>query len=102
MYRAGMASILSQLAREGRLAVVDSISIEAPKTKLLAAKLKAMNLDHVMVISDAIDENLFLASRNLANVLVVEPRYADPLSLVFYKKVLVTKAAIEQLQEMYA
>ncbi len=102
MYRTGMASILSQLAREGRLAVVDSISIEAPKTKLLAAKLKAMNLDHVMVISDAIDENLFLASRNLANVLVVEPRYADPLSLVFYKKVLVTKAAIEQLQEMYA
>jgi large subunit ribosomal protein L4 len=102
MYRAGMASILSQLAREGRLAVVDSISVEAPKTKLLAAKLKAMNLDHVLVIADAVDENLFLASRNLANVLVVEPRYADPLSLVFYKKVLVTKAAIDKLQEMYA
>jgi large subunit ribosomal protein L4 len=102
MYRAGMASILSQLAREGRLAVVDSISVDAPKTKLLAAKLKAMNLDHVMVIADAVDENLFLASRNLANVLVVEPRYADPLSLVFYKKVLVTKAAIDKLQEMYA
>ena len=87
---------------EGRLAVVDSISIEAPKTKLLAAKLKAMNLDHVMVISDAIDENLFLASRNLVNVLVVEPRYADPLSLVHYKKVLVTKGAIDKLQEMFA
>jgi len=100
MYRAGMAAIFSQLAREGRLAVVDSISIEAPKTKLLAAKFKAMGLDSVLVISDVVDDNLLLASRNLANVLVVEPRYADPLSLVHYKKVLVTKAAIEQLKEM--
>jgi len=102
MYRAGMASILSQLARDGRLAVVDSIKVDAPKTKLLAAKFKAMGFDSVLVISDAVDENLALASRNLANVLVVEPRYADPLSLVFYKKVLVTKGAIEQLKEMYA
>ncbi|ACB36252.1 ribosomal protein L4/L1e [Leptothrix cholodnii SP-6] len=102
MYRAGMASIFSQLAREGRLAVIDSITLDAPKTKLLAAKLKAMNLDHVLVIADEVDENLFLASRNLANVLVVEPRYADPLSLVFYKKILVTKAAIDKLQEMFA
>jgi large subunit ribosomal protein L4 len=102
MYRAGMASILSQLARDGRLAVVDSISVDSPKTKLLAAKLKAMNLDNVLVIADEIDENLYLASRNLANVLVVEPRYADPLSLVHYKKVLVTKAAIDKLQEMFA
>jgi len=102
MYRAGMASIFSQLAREGRLAVIDSIGVEAPKTKLLAAKLKAMNLDHVLVIADEIDENLFLASRNLVNVLVVEPRYADPLSLVHYKKVLVTKGAIDKLQEMFA
>ncbi|MDZ7857166.1 50S ribosomal protein L4 [Sphaerotilus sp.] len=102
MYRAGMAAIFSQLAREGRLVVVDSLSVEAPKTKLLAAKLKAMNLEHVMVIADQIDENLFLASRNLANVLVVEPRFADPLSLVFYKKVVVTKGAIDKLQEMFA
>ncbi|ANH69325.1 50S ribosomal protein L4 [Mitsuaria sp. 7] len=102
MYRAGMVAILSQLAREGRLAVVDSISIEAPKTKLLAAKLKGMGLNHVMVISDQVDDNLLLASRNLPNVLVVEPRYVDPLSLVFYKKILVTKAAIEQLKEMLA
>jgi large subunit ribosomal protein L4 len=102
MYRAGMASIFSQLAREGRLAVVDSISVEAPKTKLLAAKFKAMGLDSVLVIADEVDENLFLASRNLANVMVVEPRYADPLSLVFYKKVLVTKGAIDKLQEMLA
>ncbi|HSB21500.1 MAG TPA: 50S ribosomal protein L4 [Burkholderiaceae bacterium] len=102
MYRAGMASILSQLARDGRLAVVDTLKVDAPKTKLLAAKLKAMGLQSVMVIADSVDENLALASRNLANVLVVEPRYADPLSLVFYKKVLVTKGAIEQLKEMYA
>ena len=102
MYRAGMAAIFSQLAREGRLAVVDSFSVESPKTKQLAAKFKAMGLDSVLVIADQVDENLFLASRNLANVLVVEPRYADPLSLVHYKKVLVTKAAIEQLKEMLA
>ena len=102
MYRAGMAAIFSQLAREGRLAVVDSISVDSPKTKALAAKFKAMGLDSVLVIAEQVDENLMLASRNLANVLVVEPRYADPLSLVHYKKVLVTKAAMEQLREMLA
>ncbi len=101
-YRAGVAAILSQLARDGRLAVIENFSVEAPKTKLVAAKLKALNLDHVLVIADTVDDNLALASRNLPNVLVVEPRYADPLSLVFYKKVLVTKAAIAQLQEMFA
>ena len=102
MYRAGMAAIFSQLAREGRLAVVDSLKIEAPKTKLLAAKLKAMNLQSVLVISEEVDDNLYFASRNLANVLVVEPRYADPVSLVHYKKVLVTKGAIDKLKEMFA
>ena len=75
---------------------------DRPKTKQLAAKFKAMGLESVLVIADEVDENLFLASRNLANVLVVEPRYADPLSLVFYKKVLVTKGAIEKLKEMLA
>ncbi len=102
MYRVGMASILSQLAREGRLAVVDSMRVESPKTKILAAKFKAMNLDSVLVIADEIDENLYLASRNLVNILVVEPRYADPVSLVHYRKVLVTKAAMGKLQEMFA
>jgi large subunit ribosomal protein L4 len=102
MYRAGMASILSQLAREGRLAVVDSLTVESPKTKVLAAKFKAMNLESVLVIADEVDENLYLASRNLVNILVVEPRYADPLSLVHYRKVLVTKAAMGKLQEMFA
>ncbi len=102
MYRAGMASILSQLAREGRLAVVDSLKVDSPKTRQLAAKFKAMNLDSVLVIAEEVDENLYLASRNLINVLVVEPRYADPVSLVHYKKVLVTKAAVEMLKEMFA
>ena len=102
MYRAGMASIFSQLAREGRLAVVDSLTVDSPKTKVLADKFKAMNLKSVLVIADVVDENLYLASRNLVNILVVEPRYADPLSLVHYKKVLVTKAAMDKLKEMFA
>ena len=102
MYRAGMASILSQLAREGRLAVVDSIKVDTPKTKVLADKFKSMNLDSVMVIAEEVDENLYLASRNLKNVFVVEPRYADPVSLVQFKKVLVTKGALDKLKEMFA
>ena len=102
MYRAGMASIFSQLAREGRLAVVESMKVDSPKTKQLAARFKAMKLDSVLVIADEVDENLYLASRNLGHVLVVEPRYADPVSLVHYKKVLVTKGAIDKLKEMFA
>ena len=102
MYRAGMASIFSQLVREGRLAVVDSLTVDSPKTKQLAEKFKAMNLQSVMVIADEVDENLYLASRNLVNVLIVKPRYADPVSLVHYKKVLVTKGAIDKLKEMFA
>ncbi|CUA95258.1 50S ribosomal protein L4 [Thiomonas bhubaneswarensis] len=99
-YRAGMRSLFSQLAREGRLVVVDSFTVDAPKTKLVAEKCKAMGLDSVMIIAEGADENLFLAARNLPNVLVVEPRYADPLSLLFYKKVVMTKGAVSQLQEM--
>ena len=102
MFRAGMASLLSQLVREGKLAVVESIKLDSPKTKPLAEKFKAMNLKSVLVIADEVDENLYLASRNIANVLVVEPRYADPVSLIHYKKVIVTKAALEKLKEMYA
>ena len=102
MYRAGMASIFSQLVRDGRLAVVESLTLESPKTKVLADKFKAMNLKSVLVIADEVDENLYLASRNLPNVMVVEPRYADPVSLVFFKKVVVTKAALAKLQEMFA
>src|SRR4051794_5221996 len=93
MYRAGICSILSQLAREERLVVVEGISLDAPKTKLLSQKLSGMGLESVMIITDKLEENLMLASRNLPHVLVVEPKHADPMSLVFYKKVVVTKAA---------
>lgn len=100
MYRAGMRSILSQLAREGRVMVVDELAVEAPKTKLLATKLRAMGLDSVLYIADDIDDTLMLAARNLPNVLLVEPRYMDPLSLIYYKKVLIAKGALVKLQEM--
>ena len=100
MYRAGMASILSQLAREGRLAVVESLSIEAPKTRLFAAKIKGMGYESVLVITDDLDENVFLASRNLPNVLVVEVQQADPVSLVRFSKVLLTKAALAKFEEI--
>ena len=100
MYRAGMCSILSQLAREDRLAVVESITVDAPKTKLLADKLKGMGLQSVLVITDGIDENLWLASRNLPNVLVVDAGSADPVSLVHFDTVLITKPALAKVQEM--
>ena len=102
MYRAGICSILSQLAREERLIVIDDLTIDAPKTKLLSQKLNGLGFDSVMIITDVLNENLELASRNLPNVLVVEPRHADPMSLVFYKKILVTKAALAKIEEMLA
>jgi large subunit ribosomal protein L4 len=102
MYRAGICSILSQLAREERLVVVEGISLDAPKTKLLSQKLSGMGLESVMIITDKLEENLMLASRNLPHVLVVEPKHADPMSLVFYKKVVVTKAALAMIEEMFA
>lgn len=100
MYRAGVCSILSQLARDDRIAVIDGLRVEAPKTRLLAEKLKAMGLDSVLIITDSVDENLYLAARNLKNVMVVEPRHADPLSLIYFKKVVVTKPAIAKLAEL--
>ena len=100
MYRAGMCSILSQLAREDRLAVVDPIELEAPKTKLLASRLRAMGLESTLILTDSLDENLLLAARNLPNVLVLEAKQADPLSLVHYGKVLITRPALSQVQEM--
>jgi len=103
MYRAGICSILSQLAREDRLAVIEELSVAAPKTKMLADKLKDMGLGNsVLVITDSADENLLLAARNLRGVLVLAPRYADPVSLVQYKKVILTKSAIAKIEEMLA
>lgn len=101
MYRAGVATILSQLAREDRLAVVESFSVEAPKTRLLSQKLKGMGLDSVLVITDELDENLFLSSRNLHHVLVLDVNEADPVSLVRFPKVLVTKGALAKMEEAW-
>jgi large subunit ribosomal protein L4 len=102
MYRAGLCSIFSKLAQDDRIVVIDSLSVEAPKTKLLADKLRGMGLQSVLVITDALDENLWLASRNLPHVLVLEARHTDPLSLVHFDKVLITKPALAAVQEMLA
>jgi large subunit ribosomal protein L4 len=102
MYRAGVAAILSQLAREDRLAVVENFAVDAPKTKLVAQKLKGLGLDSVLVITDSVDVNLMLAARNLPNVLVLEAQQADPVSLVRFPKVLMTKAAVAKMEEMLA
>lgn len=102
MYRAGMCSILSQLAREDRIVVVDEFRLDAPKTKLFAQKIKGMGFDSVLVITDSIDENLYLASRNLVGAAVVEAKHADPISLVHFDKVLMTKGAIETMREILA
>lgn len=102
MYRAGLASILSQLVREDRLKVVDSLTVDAPKTKLLAQKIKGMGLGRVLIITDNLDDNLYLSSRNLPDVLVVEAHQADPVSLVRFPSVLVTRNAIAKIEEMLA
>lgn len=100
MYRAGLAAILSQLAREDRLVVVDEFSIEAPKTKLVADKLKAMGFSSVLVLTDVLDDKLALASRNLRDVLVLEAHQADPVSLIRFPRVVLTKAALARMEEM--
>jgi len=102
MYRAGMASILSQLVREERLSVIEALTIDAPKTKVLAGKLKSMGMDDVLILTDRLDDNLLLSARNLPNVMVLEARHADPLSLMRFEKVLVTKAAVKHLEEALA
>jgi large subunit ribosomal protein L4 len=103
MYRAGLASIFSKLVSEGRLSVVDSLAIDAPKTKLLANKLKGMGFaDRVMIVTDNLDDNLWMSSRNLPNVLIVEPRHIDPVSMVRYGRVLMTSAAVKMVEEMLA
>jgi large subunit ribosomal protein L4 len=100
MYRAGMRSIFSQLAREGRLNIVENFNVDAPKTKLLVDKVKAMGLESVLIIADQVDENLYLASRNLHKVAVVEAQHADPLSLIHFQKVLITKPAVAKIEEL--
>jgi large subunit ribosomal protein L4 len=100
MYRAGLAAILSQLAREDRLVVIEDFSFDTPKTKLLAQKLKGMGLDSVLMVTAALEENIYLASRNLPRVLVLEVSETDPLSLIRFPKVLLTKSALAKFEEM--
>ena len=101
MYRAGIASILSQLVREERLKVIDAIAADSPKTRAFAKKVKSLGLEGtVLVVTDRLDENVFLASRNLPDVLVLEAREVDPVSLVRFNHVLLTKAAVGQFEEM--
>jgi large subunit ribosomal protein L4 len=100
MYRAGLCAILSQLAREDRLRVVDEFRLEQPKTKLLAQKVKAMGFEQVLVITDEVDQNLRLSSRNLPNVEIINVRHANPVALVRSQRVLLTKAAVAKLEEM--
>jgi large subunit ribosomal protein L4 len=101
MYRAGIAAILSQLVREERLSVIDALAIDAPKTKVFAQKIKGYGLTgSVLVVTEKLDDNLFLSSRNLPNVLVLETREVDPVSLVRFNHVLLTKGAVTQFEEM--
>ncbi len=100
MYRAGMASILSELARQDRLSVVEDLAVDAPKTRLFAQKIKGMGFDSVLVVTDALDENTYLASRNLPNVLVLEVNETDPVSLIRFPKVLMTKSAVAKFEEI--
>jgi large subunit ribosomal protein L4 len=101
MYRAGIASILSQLVREDRLAVIDTLAVDSPKTKLFAQKIKGYGLPGtVLVVTDKLEENVYLGSRNLPNILVLETREVDPVSLVRFEHVLLTKAAVAQFEEL--
>jgi large subunit ribosomal protein L4 len=101
MYRAGMASILSQLAREDRIRVVEEFKVPQPKTKLLAQKVKSMGFSEVLVITDEMDSNLTLSSRNLPNVEVIAAKQANPVALVRYPTVLLTRGALAKLEEMF-
>lgn len=103
VFRAGMRSILSELVRQERLSVVEEFVVDSPKTKQMAEKIKGFGYEQgVLVLVDAFDENLYLASRNLPNVLVVEAQYADPVSLVRFPNVIATTGAVKRLEEMLA
>ena len=102
-YRAGMQTILSELVRQDRLRVVDRFTVDTPKTKQFVQKINALGIDGgVLLLTDGFDENLYLSSRNLPNVLVVEAQFADPVSLVRFPNVLVTAGAVKKLEEILA
>ncbi len=99
MYRAAMRSVLSELARQDRLVVVESLELEAPKTKLLAMKLKDLDLDNVLILNEAFDEKVFLAARNLPDVGICDVASMDPVVLIRFEKVLVTLPALKLIEE---
>ena len=99
MYRAALRSVLSELVRQDRLVVVESMELEAPKTKLLAGKLKELDLDNVLILNEAFDETLFLAARNLPDVGICDAASIDPVVLIRFEKVLVTLPALKLIEE---
>lgn len=102
MFRAGMAAILSQLVRDERLVVVDNLAVETPKTKEFVGLVKSMGIEQGLFITNEMDENLYLSSRNLPNVLVIETQQVDPYSLLRFKKIVITRDAVKQLEEQWA
>ncbi|MCG7601333.1 50S ribosomal protein L4 [Halomonas sp. McH1-25] len=102
MYRAAMRSILSELVRQERLVAVEEFVVDAPKTKQLVAKLKELGLEKVLIVTEEVDEKLYLAARNIPNVDVVDVAAADPVSLVAFDKVLVTVSALRKFEEKLA
>lgn len=102
MYRAGICIILSQLMREERLVVVDALSLSSPKTKDFVQKMNTIGVDNALFVTTQLDESLYLASRNVQNVLVLEPSQVDPVNLVRFKKVVMTSEALQQFEEMLA
>lgn len=102
MYRGAIRSILSELVRQERLIVVEQFSVETPKTKALAAKLNELELNNVLIVTEEIEENLFLAARNLVKVDVRDTQGIDPVSLIGFEKVLITAGAVKKLEEALA
>ena len=102
MYRGALQCIMSELVRQERLVVVDEFSVDSPKTKAVAAKLKDMELTSVLIVTDNVDENLFMASRNLPKVDVRDSQGVDPVSLIAFEKVLITVPALKKLEEALA
>lgn len=100
MYRAALRSILSELVRQERLVIVEDFAVDAPKTKALVSKLGTLGLNDVLIVTDAVDENLYLAARNLPHVDVRDVQGSDPVSLIAYDKVLVTVSAVKKFEEL--
>lgn len=102
MYRAGICTILSQLVRDDRLVAIESMIVDEPKTKVFCERLKNLGLINVMIITGEMDSNIHLSSRNIPNVKVVEAHSADPVNLLRFDKVLLTKSGIEKFEELMA